>query len=509
MKQATTITVKTAATDPFSVKTDLLAVGVFEDQITSFGRALDKKLKGSIEKICKLGDFKGQRKQSVLLYTDGKIGAKRLLLVGLGEKEKSEIDVVRNAAALSAKRAVDLKAAAVAVSIHQDLDKRKFNYEILSRAITEGIFFGGYRYDEFLNTADYGRPAKLTATIVDSNPAHIRLLEQGARIGRIFGEARSFARTIMNRPANLVSPNVLADVARTLARQLPGLSCSVWDDKQIRAKKMGGILAVGQGSNNKPRFIVLKYNPSKATKSTPTIGLIGKAITFDTGGISIKPSEGMQDMKFDKSGGVAVLGAMRAIARLKPKVRVLGIIPSAENMPGGGSYRPGDIVTTYSGKTVEIQNTDAEGRMILCDAIHYAVQEKCDFMVDIATLTGACVVALGEGMAGLMSNNDLQVEQIKAAAQASGDRVWHLPCGEEYLELMKSKIAELKNIGGKWGGACTAAAFLGAFAGECKWAHIDMAGVGMVDGEKQGGCPGSIGYGVSLLAEYVWNHARK
>ncbi|MBN1123669.1 MAG: leucyl aminopeptidase [Sedimentisphaerales bacterium] len=509
MKQMIHITVKATKSDPFSIKTDLLSVGVFKDHVSLLGKALDIKLKGAVEQVRKLGDFKGESKRTVLLYTEGKIGAKRLLLVGLGEKEKTEMDTLRKAAALGAKKAVDLKAGTFAVAIHQDLDKRKFNFETLSRAITEGIFLGGYRYDEFVNEKDNSRPAKLTATIVDADAAHVRLLDRGVRIGSIFGDARNFARTIMNRPANVVNPSALADEARKMVRGISGLTCTVWDDKQIRAKKMGGILAVGQGSISKPRFIVLKYSPAKATKSTLTIGLVGKAITFDSGGISIKPSEGMQEMKFDKSGGVAVLGAMQAIAHLKPKIRVFGIIPSAENMPGGGSYRPGDIIHTYSGKTVEIQNTDAEGRMILCDAIHYAVQQKCDFIVDIATLTGACVVALGEGMAGLMSNNDLQVEQIKAAAQVTGDRVWHLPCGEEFLELMKSKIAELKNIGGKWGGACTAGAFLGTFAGENKWAHIDMAGVGMVDGEKQGVFPGSIGYGVSLLAEYVCNHARK
>jgi leucyl aminopeptidase len=235
---------------------------------------------------------------------------------------------------------------------------------------------------------------------------------------------------------------------------------------------------------------------------------VGKAVTFDSGGISLKPGAGMHDMKFDKSGGVAVLGAMKAIAGLKPGVKVYGIIPSAENMPGGESYRPGDIVTTYSGKTVEIQNTDAEGRMILCDAIHQAVKLKCDVIVDIATLTGACVVALGEGMAGVMSHDDKLVEKIKAASEKCGEKVWHLPCGEEFLEQMKSKIADLKNIGGKWGGACSAGAFLGEFAGDVDWAHIDMAGTGMFDGAKKYGSSGSIGYGVRLLSTFAVDYKK-
>lgn len=236
------------------------------------------------------------------------------------------------------------------------------------------------------------------------------------------------------------------------------------------------------------------------------MGLVGKAITFDSGGISIKPSEGMQDMKFDKSGGVAVLATMRAIASLKPDVNVVGIIPSAENMPGGGSYRPGDIVTTYSGKTVEIQNTDAEGRMLLCDAIHYATTLGCQAIVDAATLTGACVVALGEWTAGVMGSNEGLVSQLRAAATTTGEKIWELPCGEEYLELMKSKIADLKNTGGRWGGACSAAAFLREFAGKTPWAHLDIAGVGCVDGGKKYSSPGSIGFGVRLLSRFVCDY---
>jgi leucyl aminopeptidase len=252
-------------------------------------------------------------------------------------------------------------------------------------------------------------------------------------------------------------------------------------------------------------MIVLKYNaPAKGGKKPATIGLVGKAITFDSGGISIKPSAGMEEMKFDKSGGIAVLGAMKAIAGLKPAVSVYGIIPSAENMPSGSSYRPGDIVTTLSGKNVEIMDTDAEGRMLLCDAIHYAVTKKCDKIVDIATLTGACAVALGLYQAGLMGNDDKLIEQLKTAAEKSGEKVWHLPCDEYYLEEMKSKIADLKNLGSRWGGASTVAAFLKEFADGISWAHIDMAG--MMEGNeisKKLTGPGSIGYGVRLLTEFV------
>jgi len=307
-----------------------------------------------------------------------------------------------------------------------------------------------------------------------------------------------------------MNPPVLAAAAKKVAAETSRLSCTVFDEKQLKQKKMGGILAVGSGSVNKPRLIVLKYKPpSKARARTVTIGLVGKAITFDSGGISIKPAAGMQDMKLDMSGGAAVIGVLKAAAELKLGLHVYGIIPSAENLPSGTSYRPGDIVTTYSGKTVEVQNTDAEGRMLLCDALYYAVEQKCDIIVDIATLTGACIVALGKHKGGLMGNDPGLIKQLQAAAEASGEKVWHLPSGEEYLEEMKSKIADLKNIGGKGGGACTAAAFLGQFVGDTKWAHIDMASMeSMFEGSKKPGAVGSTGFGVRLLTTYLMNAAK-
>jgi leucyl aminopeptidase len=399
---------------------------------------------------------------------------------------------------MAANSAVSLNCKTVAIALASGAGK-KFNADKLGQAITEGAYFGGYRYDEFISDCEKSRPKQLTVSILDT------VTPKSVKVGNIIGQAQSFARTIANRPGNVINPPSLAAVAKKMANQTPGLSCTVFDDKKLKKMGAGGILAVGSGSATKPRMIVLKYNaPAKGGKKPATIGLVGKAITFDSGGISIKPSAGMEEMKFDKCGGIAVLGAMKAIAGLKPAVSVYGIIPSAENMPGGTSYRPGDIVTTLSGKTVEIDNTDAEGRMILCDAIHYAVTKKCDAIVDIATLTGACVVALGMYQAGLMGSDDKLIGQLKAAGEKSGEKVWHLPCDDNYLEEMKSKIADLKNIGSRWGGASTAAAFLKEFAADTNWAHIDMAG--MMDGNeasKKLTGPGSIGYGVRLLTEFV------
>jgi leucyl aminopeptidase len=238
------------------------------------------------------------------------------------------------------------------------------------------------------------------------------------------------------------------------------------------------------------------------------VGLVGKAVTFDSGGISIKPAADMDQMKFDKSGGLAVLAAMKAIDELGLDLDVLGLIPAAENLPSGSSYRPGDIVTTYSGKTVEILNTDAEGRMILCDALAYAVEQDCRAIVDIATLTGACVVALGKVMAGLMGNDEGMIEGLRRAAEESGEKVWPMPCGDEYAEEMKSKIADLKNTGSKWGGACTAAAFLRQFVGGRPWAHLDIAGVDVCPSAAEGGAQGASGFGVRLLTTFLMNRAK-
>ncbi|MBA7639474.1 Cytosol aminopeptidase [subsurface metagenome] len=334
----------------------------------------------------------------------------------------------------------------------------------------------------------------------------MKKLNKGLLRGAAIGKAQSYARTLANRPANVINPAELAAAAKELAGSAKRLSCTVFDEKQLAAKGMGGVLAVGSGSQNKPRFIVLKYSPAgRAANRQPTVGLVGKAITFDSGGLSIKPAAKMDQMKLDKSGGIAVLATIKAVAELGLPVNVYGIIPSAENLPSGTSYRPGDIITTFSGKTVEVQNTDAEGRMILCDGLSYAVKQKCDIIIDIATLTGSCMVALGKYMAGLMGNDEKLIKQLQRASKDSGEKVWPMPSSEEYAKEMKSKIADLKNIGSKWGGACTAAAFLRQFVGDVKWAHLDIAGMDIFSKPTEFSAEGSTGFGVRLLTTYLMN----
>ena len=506
MKRIIEIELKTSVVDLVQCKTQMLAISHFSDARKPSPEIIElcKKLGGAIEQVVKLGDFKGKEGTSSLIYNNGQIGAERVLMVGLGEQKKATIDTIRKAAALAANKAVGMKVKTLALALHRPFGAR-FDSEVLAQAIAEGVYYGSFRYDEYVTSEEDGRTDSLTVEVIDNDASKAKRLEDGLLRGAVIGKAQSYARTVASRPGNVINPPALAEEAKKLVRGTPGLSCTVLDDKQMAKSGMGGVLAVGSGSKTPPRFIIVKYAPKGKTGKLPTIALVGKAITFDSGGISIKPAQNMEQMKLDKTGGIAVLATVKAAAELKLPVNVYAIVPSAENMPSGTSYRPGDIVTTYSGKTVEIQNTDAEGRMILCDAIHYAVKQNCDVIIDIATLTGACIVALGTYMAGLMTNDEQLGRDIEKAAQTSGEKVWPMPSGDEYAEEMKSKIADLKNIGGKWGGACTAAAFLRQFTGEKKWAHLDIAGVDCI--EKPGGSAteGASAFGVRLLTTYLIN----
>ncbi len=507
MKEIIDVELKTRKVDFSRCKTDLLAVGLFSDvkRLDKINGELNRKLDGAIEQVIKLGDFKGKDGTSAVVYGNDSIGAKRILLVGLGERKKSTLDTVRKAAANAAKKSVEMKVETISLALHRAFEGR-FDLPAMGQAMAEGAYFGSYRYDEFVTESEDGRLSSLSVEVIDSDSAKTKRLNKGLSSGVIIGRAQSYARTLANRPANIINPPALAVEAKSVAKTTAGLTCTIFDEKQMAAKGMGGVLAVGSGSANKPRFIVLKYSSAgRAASTKPTVGLVGKAITFDSGGISIKPSDKMDQMKLDKSGGIAVLGTMKAVAELKLPVNVYGIIPSAENLPSGTSYRPGDIITTFSGKTVEVQNTDAEGRMVLCDGLAYAVKQNCDIIIDIATLTGACRIALGKYMAGLMGNDEKLIEQLQRAAEQSGEKVWPMPSGDEYAEEMKSKIADLKNIGSKWGGACTAAAFLRQFVGDAKWVHLDIAGTEMFDKATEYTTEGSSGFGVRLLTTYLMN----
>lgn len=511
MKQIIAVEIKARKVGLAQCKTDLLVLGRFADAagVDRDVKALDEKLGGAISRVTKLGDFVGKAGTSALIYSEGKIPARRVMLIGLGEQKKTTLDTIRKAAATAANQAVNMKLPTLSLAVHLAAQD-KLDIAAMGQATAEGAYFGSYRYDEYVTDNQNGRRSALRVEVVDADAGRLKSLNQGLGAGAVVGRAQSYARTLANRPGNVINPPALAKAAMEVARATRGLRCTVFDARQLKAKKMGGILAVGAGSKSEPRLIVLRYTPpKKPAKGLPRVALVGKAITFDSGGISIKPSADMDQMKLDKSGGIAVLAAMKAVAELGLPVHVWGLIPSAENLPSGSSYRPGDIVTTYSGKTVEILNTDAEGRMILCDALAYAVRQKFETIIDIATLTGACMVALGTYKAGLMGNNDELIAQLRRAADDSGENVWHLPSDDEYADEMKSKIADLRNTGGRWGGACTAAAFLRQFVGETMWAHLDIAGMDILQKATEYASAGSTGFGVRLLVTYLMNLTRK
>jgi leucyl aminopeptidase len=505
LKQIIKIDVKAQKADVTKLKVDCLALGVFSDQKNSKTLdMLDKKLDGAISNIKKIGDFKAKANSSIFIYTHGKIAAERILLVGFGEKKNATIDNFRRAAAKAAYDAVAVKAKTMAVVMHYD--EPKTDYVKMGQIAAEAIHFGAYRYDEFLTNGDNNRIEKLNAIVVSDDQTIVNKLSKGIEVGQIIGSAQNYSRTLCNRPANYVYPQEFANQAKKMAGA-NGLKCTIIDDKMMAQKGMNAILAVGKGAINKPRMIILEYKPRGRAKNPEPIALVGKAITFDSGGISLKPAADMHEMKMDMTGGAAVLMTMQIIAKLKLPLHIYGIICAAENRPDGGSYLPGDIITTYSGKTIEILNTDAEGRVVLCDGIEQARRLNCSTAIDVATLTGACVVALGKYKAGLFSNNEKLANKLKDAAADTDEPLWQLPYEQEYVEDMRSKIADLKNSGSRWGGACTGAAFLGEFAKDIAWAHLDIAGkTDICDSMKSYAQGGSIGFGVRLLTSYLMNY---
>jgi leucyl aminopeptidase len=492
------------------VKADMLVLGLFKNtkRLPEPLGALDRMAGQVISQLIKLGDFTGDSNQTALLYPQGKLPCRRILLVGLGDRKSLQLNTLRQAAGTAARQADKLAAPRLALALHAILDG-KFEPQIIGQALAEGAIAGRYTFQEYLPTPkDKTRQiSTLRVTVVDPKISIVRKLNAGCKIGTILGEAQNLTRSVDNRPGNDINPPSLAREAQKLARQF-GLRCKVFDDKQLAKIKMNSILAVGGGSASKPRLIMLEYNGrrgSKKANNSPDAVIVGKAITFDSGGLSLKPSAGMETMIFDKSGGCNVLGILTGAAQLKLPLHIVGLIPAAENLPSHTSYRPGDIVRTYSGKTVMVDNTDAEGRLILCDALNYAAKMKPAAIIDMATLTGAVVIALGEHHAGLFSNNAALQRKLEQAADASGEAVWSMPSGPEYLEQMKSKVADLKNTGGREGGACTAAAFLGDFVENNPWAHIDIAAVADTDKEKPYRSIGATGFAVRLVLEYLRN----
>jgi leucyl aminopeptidase len=490
--------IQPTASNIFSQAVPAIVIFSFEGQRLTAPTAAARKILGNISPK----EFKGAEKQTFLLHTHGPLRPKRILLVGLGKKDKFTAETLRRAAGIAATTLRDRGVERYAVEIRDEFGTASV------RAVVEATKLALYKFSEF-KPADEPQTEIKTVTICASKSALTVAKNEIARAALV-ADAANFARGIGNLPGNVIYPETLADHAQKLAREF-GLKCEIFDKKRLQAGKFGGLLAVGGGSAREPRLIVLEYRGKNAPNSAP-IALVGKAITFDSGGISIKPSEKMDEMKFDKCGGVAVLGAMRAAAALKLPLSVIGVIAAAENMPSATSYRPGDILTSHRGGekrgvTIEVLNTDAEGRIVLGDALAFARSKKPQAIIDFATLTGACVVALGSFCAGLMGNDEKLQQKIRAAGEATGERVWPLPLWDEYRDKIKSDVADIKNTGGREAGAITAAAFLDKYVGDTPWAHLDIAGTAWTTEKRAYLDKGATGFGVRLTAELLSNWA--
>jgi leucyl aminopeptidase len=372
----------------------------------------------------------------------------------------------------------------------------------IAQAIAEGAILGAYHFTEYRSDNGSKPPDLERLTLYCAQRQHMRQLVEGIRRGTAAAEAAVFVRDLCNHPSNVMTPTRVAGEAKGIAKEA-GVTLKILEQKDMEQLGMGALLGVARGSHEPPKFIILEYKGERAKKALQPIVLVGKTITFDTGGISLKPSENMEQMKADMTGGAEVLASVRAAARLKLPLYVIGILPVAENMPGGRAMKPGDIVKTLSGKTVEVQNTDAEGRLILSDGLAYATRFQPAALIDIATLTGACVVALGQFAIGMFGNNDRLKDQVRKAGLRAGERVWEMPLWDEYFEQLRSDVADMRNIGGRGGGMITAALFLSKFVGDCPWIHLDIASTDWSERERAYIPKGPTGIGTRLLIQYL------
>ncbi|HEU4390168.1 MAG TPA: leucyl aminopeptidase [Blastocatellia bacterium] len=471
---------------------DALIVPILEGESCRDGllSIIDRRTEGLISSVFGSGEIESKRDRWVLLHTNGRIRARRLMLYGAGCTAADSRDLQRAAGAavrILAQRGV--KSAAIIVRSSGDS-------LAAACALTEGAILGQ------LNPGLYssnGRKTEIETLSVVPESDTLADLTAAVEAGRVMAEAANFARNLGNEPGNVMTPTELASRSREMAER-EGLSFKVLEKAEMQQLGMGALLAVARGSEEPPGFIVLSYEPEELRGTAELLALIGKGITFDSGGISIKAADKMDEMKFDMCGGAAVIGAMQAIARLRPKTRVLGLVPATENLPSGRAVKPGDVLRSLSGKTIEVVNTDAEGRLILADAITYAINNGATHIVDAATLTGACVVALGEIRAGVMGSDQKLIDDLIAAGAACGERLWQLPIDREYGELIRSEIADVKNTGNRTAGAITAAMFLKTFAGNVPWAHLDIAGTAWLERERADMAKGATGFGVRTFA---------
>jgi len=486
---------------PGDIQTECLVVVALDhgeqDKPQANLAAADSALGHAAAGVVGTGDVTGKIFETTVVHHPAKLKAKRLLIIGAGKAKNFSLYELRRVAGAAVRSLKPRSIRSLAFVVPNIFDS-----EAAVRAIVEGAFIGDFDPDTYKSDR---KDQRIDAVTVVASGDEKRL-RQAVEQARIIGESQNFTRQLVNEPSNRMTPTVLAEQARKMCEET-GLKCEVYGADKIKELKMGAFWSVAQGSDEPPALIIMRYEPAGAPEK-PVLGLVGKGITFDTGGISIKPADGMEKMKYDMAGGATMIGAMRAIALLKPKVKVIGIVCATENMPSGHAQKPGDVQIAMSGKSIEIINTDAEGRLVLADGLYYARQLGCTHLVDAATLTGACVVALGYVNAGVFGNNDEMFERFQRATEEAGEKMWRLPLDEEYKEVIRSNIADIMNSGGRYGGAITAAMFLKEFAEDTPWLHLDIAGTAWMEDNKPWIAKGPSGIAVRSLIQFAKEFAQ-
>ncbi|MBT4509290.1 MAG: leucyl aminopeptidase [Thaumarchaeota archaeon] len=489
--------IRAEAISPAKKRTSVLCAFCFEDTNVAIGLGkLNKKIDQTISQSIK--EINGKKGKISIIHSHKENPSERVLITGLGKKNKLTSDVIRDVTGVITKKIHELKIKEFSIIIP---DKTSIDNNQIISSIVEGANLSLYEFDLFKKEKSNNKEPDLTLLTPDKNAQKI------IKDSIIISDAVKFTRDVANLPPNECPPMKLGEIAKKIANENK-MKCTVFSKNEIKSKGLGGVTAVGQGSKNEPKFIILEYRNGK-NEQKPIL-LVGKAVTFDTGGISLKPGEKMDEMKFDKCGGCTVLGVMKAISELKLPINVVAIIPSVENMPSGDAFRPGDIIKLFNGKTAEILNTDAEGRLILADGLAYGIKHyQPSSVMDFATLTGACIVALGTNVAAIISNNTKFASKIKAASTKTSEEVWELPINDDYMDMVKSKVADIKNLGmGRAAGTITAAAFLANSVGNVPWVHFDIAGTAWIQPStksKSYNSHGATGFGVRLVVDYLMN----
>lgn len=499
--------------DVRSTTSDTILVGIFQDgeQLNGTASSLNESLDGAVSELIENGDINGKLGETATLYPRGAIAAKRVIIVGLGKHEDFKAEVIREASAVAIKLAKSLGATSVASALHDD-DEAGIEVSQAAQAIVEGSLLALYEYEKAGASKDDESPKLSALTLIASEESNIAEIEMGVHAGEAIAEGVYLARTLVNRPSNIATPTAIAEIVQSMSADI-GLNCRVLNEDEMRDEEMGLLLSVSQGSAESAKFIVIEHKPAQATNEKPVV-LIGKGVSFDTGGYSLKPQAGMLGMKGDMSGAAAVIGAMNAVGKLNVPLHVVGLVPSAENMVSSTAFKPNDVFVAKNGVSVEIINTDAEGRLVLGDALAYADQLNPELVIDVATLTGAKKVALGSRINALYATEDSLNDELIAAGRNVNEPLWRMPLDESYDAQLKSAVADIKNDGGPEAASVTAARFLARFVGDWPWAHIDIAGShyyssGPEQDSRSYMTPGASGTPMRVLVEFLRQRAEQ